>query len=136
MFTDCGGWWCDEWVCSICCCTYRYHGLADPDEVAFCSSIALQAYFEGRRITPEDMTKCLEYWRTNLSEQHDPINRKRRVCCEDYCEVPFPSGANSYEYCCHPRRRIPYNEDQVTEEVKEVSHETFQDWSCFLELTQ
>jgi hypothetical protein len=28
-------------------CVYTYFGLADADETAFASSIALQAYFEG-----------------------------------------------------------------------------------------
>ena len=32
MFSDCGGWWCDEWLCDMSFCTYKYVGLADADE--------------------------------------------------------------------------------------------------------
>jgi len=77
---DCGGWWCDEWMCDIFCCSYRYTGLADADETAFAAGIALQAYFEGRKISKEDMDKCLEYYREHISEKTDPEGRKRDVC--------------------------------------------------------
>ena len=62
------------------CCTYRYIGLADADEVAFAAGIALQAYFEGRKITREDMHKCVDYYQQNISERTDPEGRKRNVC--------------------------------------------------------
>ena len=32
MFSDCGGWWCDEWLCDMSFCTYKYVGLADAAE--------------------------------------------------------------------------------------------------------
>lgn len=86
------------------------------------SSIALQAYFEGRRITKEDLDNCLDYWRENLSEQTDPVGRKRDACCEP-CPLPMPSGTHVYRLCCHFKRSIPYGEDspQNTTEVKKVS---------------
>lgn len=54
MFVDCTGCWCDEWLCRMFCglCDYHYHGLANPDEVAFASSIAVQAFFEGDPTLP------------------------------------------------------------------------------------
>lgn len=116
-----GGWWCDEWLCGMCFCSYRYMGFSDAEEVAFASSIALQAYFEGRKITREDMDRCLEYWRNNISEQGDLEKRKRDVCCEPYY-VPFPTCECLYERVCHPRRNIPYGDDDErnTERLKEV----------------
>lgn len=77
---DCGGWWCDEWLCDILCCSYRYHGIADPEETSIAAGIALQAYFEGREINKDDMDKCVQYWRDNVSEYGDPVGRKRDVC--------------------------------------------------------
>jgi len=62
------------------CCTYRYTGLADADETAFAAGIALQAYFEGRNITRDDMNKCLDHFREKISERTDPEGRKRDVC--------------------------------------------------------
>ena len=62
------------------CCTYRYPGLADADETAFAAGIALQAYFEGRKISREEMNMCLEYYHENISERTDPVGRKRDVC--------------------------------------------------------
>jgi hypothetical protein len=118
MFTDCGGWWCDEWPCQMCFCVYRYSGLAYPDEAAFAASIALQAYFEGRTITPEDMVMCIEYWRKNVSERVDPTGKKRSVCCEPYY-VPSPGCTRCYK-CLHPKRSIPYGEDKTTDQVREV----------------
>jgi hypothetical protein len=100
------------------CCVYRYKGLADADEAAFACSIALQAYFEGRVITPEDMQQCVKYWTENLSEQSDPIGRKRQVCCEPKC-LPWPTCSLLYE-CFHFQRTIPYPDDQVTDELREV----------------
>ena len=58
----------------------RYNGLADADETAFAAGIALQAYFEGRVFSKDDMDKCIEYWKDNISEMSDPIGRKRSVC--------------------------------------------------------
>lgn len=111
---------CHNRMCSIpwCCCVYEYSGLADPDEVAFACSIALQAYFEGRNISKKDMDLCLEFWRKHISEQHDPINRKRQVCCEPV-HVPCCDGSRCYG-SCHPHRNIPYGDENVTEELKEV----------------
>jgi len=102
-------------------CSYRYSGLADAEEVAFASSIALQAYFEGRVITKEDMDKCVEYFRNNISEIGDPEKRKRDVCCEPHC-VPFPTCEYLYEHICHHKRNIPYGDDDErnTPRLKEV----------------
>ncbi|KAL3796154.1 hypothetical protein HJC23_000657 [Cyclotella cryptica] len=118
---DCGGWWCDEWICDISFCSYRYFGIADAEETAFAAGIALQAYFENRRITKEDMDKCIAYWRENVSEMGDPIGRKRDVCCEPIA-VPFPSCSFFYEYCCHVKRPLPYEKDdpRCTDELAEV----------------
>ena len=107
---------CDEWLCQLMCCTYRYPGLANPDEVTFASAIALQAYFEGRPITPENMKECLEFWKTNISEQTDPVGRKRPVCCEPYI-VPCCYGSLCHK-AAHPKRNIPYGD--ASEETKEV----------------
>lgn len=119
MFTDCGGWWCEEWICKTMCCVYTYRGLAEPDEVAFACSIALQAYFEGRIITKEDMDKCIQFWKDNISELDDPIARKRPVCCEPYM-VPCCDMARWYK-CDHPVRRMPVPEEEATERMKEVN---------------
>jgi hypothetical protein len=100
------------------CCAYRYAGLANADEAAFASSIALQAYFEGRVLKPEDMKQCVDYWREDLSEQTDSIGRKRQVFCEPIC-VPWPNCTQFYK-CIHPRRTVPYRDDQVTDELREV----------------
>lgn len=119
MCTDCGGWWCDEWVCQMLCCTYRYGGIAYPEEVAFASSIALQAYFEGRAITPAEMKQCVDYWKTHISERSDIEGRKRPVCCEPY-SLPLLGT----DVCCyhgtHPQRNIPYQGDDVTDHVRET----------------
>lgn len=107
-------------LCAICFCSFRYDGIAHGDETAFAASIALQAYFEGRSITKEDMDKCVEYWRKNISERGNPIERRREVCCEP-CEVPIPTCAGMY-YCCHFVRKVPYAEDddRNTEELRAV----------------
>jgi hypothetical protein len=110
---------CDEWLCQRFLCSYRYTGLANPDEVAFSCSIALQAYFEGRKITPQDMEKCLDFWQTYISEQGNPLLIKRPVCCEPYI-VPCYSGGRLYEWT-HPERTNPYPEEETTDELKEVS---------------
>jgi len=99
-------------------CTYVYTGLADADETAFACSIALQAYFEGRQITKEDMDKCLDFWRKHISEKSDPINHKRSVCCEPYY-VPCYDCSGFYR-CCHMERKLPYKGDDVTDEVIKV----------------
>lgn len=114
-----GGWWCDEWPCSISPCTFRYHGLADGDEVAFAANLALQAYFEGRKINPEDMEKCLEYWHKNASEFHDPVNHKRDVMCEPFF-VPCVPTVGLYRNICQCPRRVPYREEDTTREMKKV----------------
>lgn len=95
--------------------------MADADEVAFASSIALQAYFEGRKICKDDMDQCVEYWRNNISEESDPEGRKRDVCCEP-CYVPFPTCEYVYEYVCHAKRNIPYGDDDErnTPRLREV----------------
>jgi hypothetical protein len=64
----------------MCCCTYRYTGLADADETAFAAGVALQAYYEGRNIVKDDMDKCLGYYRENIAERTDPVGRKRDIC--------------------------------------------------------
>lgn len=119
---DCGGWWCDEWLCDIWFCTYRYTGIADPEETSVAASIALQAYFEGRRIGREDMERCIEFWRNNISEMHNLGNPslKRDVMCEPLC-IPCFICIPCHE-CVHPRREIPYNpgDDECTSEVVEV----------------
>ena len=71
-------------LCDIWFCTYRYTGIADPEETSVAASIALQAYFEGRRIGREDMERCIEFWRSHVSEMHNLGNpiMKRDVMCE------------------------------------------------------
>jgi hypothetical protein len=113
-----GGWWCDEWCCQLCFCSYHYGGLADAQESAFAASIALQAYFEGRSITPEDMKQCLEYWRDNMCERMDPLRRKHPVCCEPFC-IPTPTCGLCYKLA-HPRRKIPHGVETATAETVEV----------------
>lgn len=114
-----GGWWCDEWLCDMLFCSFRYYGLANADEVAMASNLALQAYFEGRKMTKEKMDKCLEYWRNNVAEQTDPVNRKRDVMCEPFC-VPWYDCEHLYQ-CFHCKRQIPYKkEDDRTAELQEV----------------
>ena len=113
-----GGWWCDEWFCQMFFCVFQYRGLANADEAAFAASIALQAYFEGRAMSPDDMKQCLEFWRNNISEREDPIGRKRSVCCEPYL-VPTPQCNGCYKFT-HPTRKIPYEEEATTVELKEV----------------
>jgi hypothetical protein len=101
------------------CCTYRYYGLARPDEVAAAASICLQAYFEGRTITPDEVKRCLEYWEHHVSESGG--GPKRDVCCEPTCRVPCPSDCSfCYAHMCHPRRIIPYDRDDITDELKEI----------------
>ena len=106
-------------LCSLCFCSYLYGGLAYPDEVSFACSIALQAYFEGRAITREDMDKCIQYWKDNVDEIADPVGRKRDVCCEPYC-VPC-CDATLCHRMVHPKREIPFADDQVTNQTREVS---------------
>lgn len=96
--------------------------MADAEEVAFASSLALQAYFEGRVITKEDMDKCIEYWRSNISELQDPEGRRREVCCKSCHAPPFPTCEYLYEHVCHAERNIPYGDDdeRSTPRLKEV----------------
>lgn len=120
-FFDCGGWWCDEWCCDICCCTYRYTGIADADETAVAAGLALQAYFEGRAITKDDMDKCIGYWKENVSEMSDPVGRKREVCCEPF-SIPCCTCSKCYKYVCNLPRDPIFDEDdpECTDECKEV----------------
>lgn len=84
------------------------------------SSLALQAYFEGRVMTRQDLEKCLQYWRDHVSECDDPVGRKRDVCCEPMC-VPFPTGVHCYRNICQLRRTPPYaSEANQTEELEKV----------------
>jgi hypothetical protein len=83
--------------------------------VAFAASIALQAYFEGRLISPTDMQKCVKFWNENISERGDPIGRKRPVCCEPIF-VPTPSCLCCYKFSHHPRS-IPYPIVECTPEM-------------------
>jgi len=99
-------------------CAYRYNGLANPEEAAFAASIALQAYFEGRAMTRKDLNQCIDHWKKYISQRHDPVGRKRPVCCEPFI-VPIPMCTDCYRWT-HPDRRIPYDEENVTEELKEV----------------
>lgn len=105
--------------CDMLCCTYRYIGLADGEEVAFASSIALQAYYEQRKLTRDDMDKCLDYWRNNISQRTS--GRKRDVCCEPYC-VPCCTFERLYTSCTHCKRNIPYGGDDPrnTKELQQV----------------
>ena len=119
----CDWWWCDEWLCDTLCCSYKYQNIADPEETAMASSLALHAYFEGRVMTRQDMEKCLEYWRDHISECDDPVGRKRDVCCEPFC-VPFPSGVHCYRNICQLRRTPPYaTESNQTEELEKVHND-------------
>lgn len=77
QFSDCGGCWCEEWVCNYCGCLFVYHGLADPDEAAFASNIALQAYFEGRKLTIQEMNKCVEYFKDLIAPKPPPPHNLR-----------------------------------------------------------
>ena len=97
-------------------------GLADADECAFACSIALQAFFENRNITREDMDKCLEYYRESIAEITDPEGRKRDVCCEPFGIPCLPSWKIPYERCCHMERTVPFadNDPRNTTEVREV----------------
>lgn len=100
------------------CCTYRYGGFADPDQVAAAANIILQAYFEGRNITPQDVERCLAYWEEHISEAGG--GPKRDVCCEPYCKLPCLDCTLFHKHLCHPRRKVPYKDENVTEELKEV----------------
>jgi hypothetical protein len=102
----------------VCFCSYHYRGLADAEESAFAASIALQAYFESRSITPSQLVQCLEYWRDNVSERIDPVRRKHPVCCEPFC-IPTPNCGLCYRLT-HPRRKIPYGAETATTETVEV----------------
>ena len=93
-------------MCQMCFCSYQYTGLAYPDEAAFAASIALQAYFEGRAIGPDDMQQCIDFWRLHISERWNPIDRKRPVCCEPII-VPTAKCVGCYK-CTHPKRTNPY----------------------------
>ena len=90
------------------------------------SSLALQAYFEGREITRRDMEQCLQYWKDEISECGDLIGRRREVCCEPL-RVPFPSGVHCYRTICQLRRTPPYaSASNKTEELDKV----YDDYEC------
>ncbi|CAB9527964.1 expressed unknown protein [Seminavis robusta] len=117
---SCDGWWCDEWLCDMMCCTFRYNGLADGDETAFASNLALQAYYEGRHITPTQMEQCLDYWRNHISEMGDPIHRQRPVLCEESgCSMRscIPTG-KIYQRICQCERRVPEHFERTPEIVE------------------
>jgi len=105
----------------MCCCTYRYDGIADADETAYASGVALQAYFEGRVLTKDDMEKCIHYWKEHVSEMEDPIGKKRDVCCEPFC-IPCCTCTWCYEYFANRPRNNPFDEDdpECTAEWLEV----------------
>lgn len=107
MFSDCNGCWCDEWICDVCFCSYKYDGLANPDEAAFAASIALQSYFEGRKISKDDMNSCIEYWKENISEKDNKNKLKRQVCCQGYCCFPIYDMQCCHEHVCHFKRNAP-----------------------------
>jgi len=112
MCTDCKGWWCDEWLCDICFCSYRYYGIADPDETSIAAGLALQAYFEGRFITKEEFNRCLNFWRENVSEMTDPVGRKRDICCEP-CSIPCCDCQECYANYTHPLRTAPSQQGDI-----------------------
>lgn len=58
---------------------YIYHGLADPDEASFASNIALQAYFEGRKLTHEEMNKCVQYYQEHIVPKPPPPRDLRKT---------------------------------------------------------
>lgn len=76
---------------------------------------------KGVLITPEDMERCLEYWRDNISETGDPRGRRRAVCCEPF-SIPCCTCHRFYKFT-HPERKMPYDEDDErnTPELREVS---------------
>ena len=102
------------------CCTFRYSGFANPDQVAAAANLCLQAYFEGRDISADDVQRCLEYWEHHISEEGG--GPKRDVCCEPHCQFPCASDCSFYyRNVCHPRRMVPYeDEEDVSDELKEV----------------
>jgi hypothetical protein len=99
-------------------CSYRYSGLAYPDEVAFVASIALQAYFEGRVIGPIEVQKCIDFWRQSISERWNPTTRKSPVCCEPII-VPTPKCFYCYNLT-HPSRKNPYPDGHTTSDLKDI----------------
>lgn len=105
-------------ICKLMCCVYAYDGIAEPEETAFACSIALQAFFEGRTLTKEDMDKCIAFWKENISELEDPIGRKRPVCCEPIY-VPCCDAVGCYK-AVHPKRTVPYAGDGVTDKLVEA----------------
>jgi hypothetical protein len=64
------------------------------------------------------MQQCIEFWKENLSERWNPIERKRQVCCEPLI-VPTPKCISCYKFT-HPRRENPYNDDETTRDLKLV----------------
>jgi hypothetical protein len=69
--------------------------MSNPTEFAFASSIALQAYFEGRVLSRHDMDQCLEYWNHHIAERSDPIGRKRPEATTTISEADESSSYGS-----------------------------------------
>ena len=107
-------------------CVYPYNGIANPDETSFAMSIALQAYFEGRKITKADMDKCLEYWRENIAEHTNLEERRRKVCMENACRFPMPSCKWCYQLV-RPKRNNPYGADGKKDDDHYVTSEELQE---------
>mmetsp|Transcript_15660 Transcript_15660/g.42042 ORF Transcript_15660/g.42042 Transcript_15660/m.42042 type:complete len:473 (-) Transcript_15660:498-1916(-) len=57
---NCGQWWCDHWLCSVCCCHFHYPGLQNAGEFAAAADVALQAFFDGVHLSPDDFDKLLD----------------------------------------------------------------------------
>eukprot|EP00986_Skeletonema_menzelii_P018973 scaffold27039_cov150-Skeletonema_menzelii.AAC.6 len=126
----CGSWNADH-------ITTNPFDRGDADETAFAAGIALQAYFEGRKISREEMNMCLEYYHENISERTDPVGRKRDV--EPFC-IPLCTCRLCYEYVCHPHRNIPYDEEdprhtpelvEVYEKYKELRDKQVENYKQF-----
>jgi len=56
----CGQCWCDHWLCTVCCCHYAYPGLQNAAEFAAAADVALQAYFDGRRLNKADFERIFQ----------------------------------------------------------------------------
>lgn len=101
-------------MCNYLGCLYLYYGLADPDETAFASNIALQAYFEGRKLTKEDMDRCVEYYKENIVPKPAPPPDPRTLswlyrfflAVLDFIKSLI-KGELIY-LCTHPKRNVPY----------------------------
>lgn len=113
----CNGWWCTEWPCGAMCCSFRYNGLAHPEEFAAAAGLALQAFFEGRALHPNDMERCLEFWRKHVWEKREDT---RQVCCEGFALGNPLNGSLCYQFWTHPFRSIPFKKEQQTPHLVRV----------------